>query len=247
MSRWKAAAIHLSISATIGVLLAILIFLVWYPPPFFHAAGGDELIGLLVGVDLCIGPLLTLIVFRSGKPGLKFDLAVIGLAQAIALLYGISVMVQSRPIFLVGVLDRFVLVDANEITDADLAEGREPQFRSRSWTGPRLVATELPTDPKELSDLAFSALAGRDVQNLPKYYRDYDRFGPSLLAKAKPLSQLRKSKPKAIPEIDRWLRESGRDETSVVWLPVTALKSDMVMLIDAKSARPLKAIALDPW
>src|SRR3982751_1527004 len=108
MSRWKAAAIHLSISAAIAVIACALFFVVWYPGTYFHAAGADELVILLVGVDLAIGPLLTLIVFRSGKRGLRFDLTSIAIAQAVALMYGAHVVLQSRPIFLVAALDRFV-------------------------------------------------------------------------------------------------------------------------------------------
>ncbi|HZP67272.1 MAG TPA: TfpX/TfpZ family type IV pilin accessory protein [Rudaea sp.] len=247
MSRWKAAAIHLSISATIGVIVGALLFGVWYPPPYFHAAGADELVLLLVGVDLTLGPLLTLVVFKSGKRGLKFDLAVIGIAQTAALVYGLSVVLVSRPVFLVGVLDRFVLVAANEISDDDLAQGSKPEFRSRSWTGPRLVAAELPTDDKERSELAFSALAGRDAQNLPKYYRDYSEAGKALLAKAKPLDVLRKKRPGDVAELDAWLAGAGRNADSVVWLPVVARKSDLVMLMDAQTAAPLKALPINPW
>ena len=102
MSRWKAAAIHLSISAAIGLVVGALLLLVWYPPPYFHAAGADQLVLLLVGVDLVLGPLLTLILFRSGKKGLKFDLAMIAVLQTTALVYGLSVVLQSRPVFLVS-------------------------------------------------------------------------------------------------------------------------------------------------
>jgi hypothetical protein len=246
MTRCKAAAIHLSISACIGVLVGILLFGVWYPPPYFHAAGADELILLLVGVDLALGPLLTLAIFRSGKRGLKFDLTVIGLVQSAALIYGMFVVLQSRPVFLVGVLDRFVLVSANEIANADLARGNEARFRLRSWTGPELVATEMPTDPKERSDLAFSALSGRDVQNLPRYYRDYDRAGRALLTRAKPLNALRKAHPQEDQLITAWLTQSGRTDASVLWLPLQA-RNDAVMLLDAKTARPLQAFAIDPW
>src|SRR5262249_35748019 len=110
MTRWKAATIHSSISAIIAIAVGALLFGVWYPPPYFHAAGADELVLLLVGVDLAIGPLLTLIVFRPGKWGLKFDLVAIGVLQSAALIYGMSVVLQSRPVFLVGVFDRFNLV-----------------------------------------------------------------------------------------------------------------------------------------
>jgi hypothetical protein len=247
MTRWKAAAIHFAISACIGAIVGILFFGVWYPPPYFHAAGADELILLLVGVDLALGPLLTLIVFRSGKRGLKFDLAFIGLVQSIALIYGMSVVLASRPVFLVGAVDRIVLVAANEITDADLAQGSEALFRLRSWTGPVLVASTLPTDVKERNDLVFSSFYGRDLPNIPKYYRHYEEAGQALLAAAKPLQVLRNEKPQYFREIERWLSKSGRSETSVVWVPLRVRKADLVMLLDAKTAQPLQALAIDPW
>lgn len=247
MSRWKAAAIHLSISILIGAVTTLLLFGLWYPPPFFHAAGADELILLLVGVDLTLGPLLTLIVFRSGKRGLKFDLTIIGLAQSIALIYGMSVVLQSRPVFLVGVLDRFELVSASEIKDTDMEQGREALFRSRSWTGPRLVVAEMPTDLKERDELVSLTLQGKDIQNLPKYYSDYAQAGKSLLAKAKSLESLRSLKPESSQVIARWLADSGRSEASVVWLPLQTPKAGLVMLLDAATAQPLQALEIDPW
>ncbi|MBL0165374.1 MAG: hypothetical protein IPP82_17470 [Xanthomonadales bacterium] len=67
MSRWKAASIHLSISVFVGLLVLALLFLVWYPQPYFNAAGGQALIIFLLGVDIVLGPLLTLVLFKSGK------------------------------------------------------------------------------------------------------------------------------------------------------------------------------------
>jgi len=247
MSRWKAAGLHLSISIFIGIVTAILLFGVWYPPPYYRAAGADELMLLLVGVDLAVGPLLTLIVFRPGKWGLRFDLVAIGLLQTAALIYGMGVVLVSRPVFLVAVPDRFVLVAANEISDADLAQGGEPSFRSRSWTGPRLVAAQLPTDLKERNDLVFSGFAGRDLQNLPKYYCDYGKTASQLLANAQPLESLRKKKPESGPVIAHWLGKTGREAGSVAWLPLSARKNDMVVLIDARDASMLQVLPIDPW
>ena len=85
MSRWKAASIHLSISILVGLLVLALLFLVWYPEPYFEAAGGQHLIVVLLGVDLVLGPLMTLILFKSGKWGMRFDLWMIGIIQSAAL------------------------------------------------------------------------------------------------------------------------------------------------------------------
>lgn len=250
MSRWKAAAIHSLISAVVAVNVGTLLFGVWYPPPYFHASGAGELILLLISVDLCIGPLLTLIVFRRGKPGLKFDLVVIGIVQTIALVYGLSVIVESRPVFLVAVVDRFVLVSANEIFDADLVKGQKARFRTRSWTGPRLVAALVPKDLKERNALTFSATPEHDIQDMPKYYRDFRDGVHTLLVNSKPLPVLRekrKNDPQALARIASGIAATGRAESTLRWVPMQARKSDMTMLIDARTAQPLKAIAVDPW
>lgn len=248
MSRWKASAIHLGISILIGLLVALLLFGVWYPPPYFSAGGADKLVLLLVGIDLSLGPLLTLAVFKSGKWGLKFDLAVIGALQIGALVYGLSIICESRPVFLVGAYDRYNLVAANSIDDADLAQGSKEEFRRLSWTGPVLVGTKRPDSEDERFNLMVSGAVGRDVQVQPKYYVDYKEAVAGLLAHAKSIDELRKK----TTDVGRSLLASAlqslkRDEADLVWLPIVARKSDLAMLIDRKTGEPLEAVALDPW
>lgn len=245
MPRWKAAAIHLSISAAIGLTAAALIFGLWYPPPYSHAAGADELVLLLLGVDVVLGPLLTFAVFKSGKKGMKFDLVVIALLQACAFFYGASVVVRARPAFVVATVDRFVLVSASDLDPVDLAKGK-PGFDRIPWAGPRLVGAELPTDPKEKSDLLFSAVAGKDIEKFPQYYVDYAQITPKLLTRAKPLDALRKAHPEAAPLLDAWLRKHPRTNASVVYLPIRA-RTDVTMLLDSNSGEPLDALPIDPW
>ena len=245
MSRWKAAAIHVSISAAIGAIAAILIFGVWYPSPYSYATGALELVVLLMGVDLVLGPLLTLAVFKSGKKGMRFDLCVIALLQAGAFLYGMSVVVQARPVFVVGAVDRFTLVSANDISANDLAEGKPP-YNRMSWTGPRLVGAELPADKGERNDLLLRGLAGRDLEYMPKYYVDYSAAAIGLLKRSKGLSQLRSAQPAAAEQIDRWLRSHQRDEKDIVWLPILS-KNDTTMLLDRNTGTPLDALPVDPW
>lgn len=248
MSRWKAALIHLCISAAIAAAVSALLLLVWYPPPYFRAGGGGHLLMVLVGVDVTLGPLITLIIFRHGKPGLKFDLVVIGIVQAVALAYGCSVIVRTRPVFLVAAVDRFVLVDANQIAAKDLARAAQPQWRRLSWTGPVLVGSELPTDPKKHNALLFTSLStGKDVQDFPEYYVPYANAAKGLLARAQPIAALRKLHPDRTGYIDDWLRRHRRAPSQVAWVPIQARQGDLTMLLDATNGAPLGAVALDPW
>jgi hypothetical protein len=248
MSRWRAAAIHLSISILIGLLVLALLFLVWYPQPYFHAAGGQQLIIVLLGVDLVLGPLLTLILFKSGKKGMLFDLCMIAAFQISALIYGLVVIAEARPVFIVAVVDRFNLVSAADIDPEDLAKGKKPEFRSLSWTGPRLIGAQVPPPGKERTDLMFkTAPGGKDVQNFPKYYVDYASVSAGLLEHSKPLAELRKRQPDSAPVLDAWLREHAARDEAVTWVPVLARKSSVVMLLDARSGEVLDALPIYPW
>ena len=99
MSRYQAFSYHFLISLAIFFVLAYLVLYHWYPDIFFSIDGGWEGMRIIIGVDLILGPVLTLIVFRAGKPGLKFDLAAIGTLQAVCLTVGTCIVYSERPIF----------------------------------------------------------------------------------------------------------------------------------------------------
>lgn len=247
MSRWKASLIHFSLSLLVAAVAVGLLLGMWYPPPYFQAGGADRLLLLVVGVDVILGPLLTLVVFDTRKPELKRDLSMIVAVQLLALGYGFHVMLQSRPAFLVAAVDRFIVVSANQLEPEDLAQAREPQWRKLSWSGPVLVAAERPDSSNERSDLLFSALAGKDIEQLPRHYVDYTHETPNLLRRAQPLSRLRELNPDKPHDLDAWLKRQQRPEDSIVWLPIVARMSDITMLMDKETGEPLGAIALRPW
>ena len=248
MSRWKAALIHLCISVAIGVTALCLLLFLWYPPPYFEASGGEKLVLLLVGVDLALGPLLTWVVFKSGKKGLKLDLAIIALVQMMALVYGMSVVLRTRPVFVVAAIDRFIIVSADQLEPKDLKAGTQPSFRLRSWTGPRLVAVARPQDRHESSELLWSGLGGKDIELFPKYYVPYAEKAKELLARAQPLDRLRPDDAQSATRVAAWLHAHALKPDQVAWVPLVARRgSDMTMLLDRATGMPLGALAVDPW
>ncbi len=169
MTRWKAAGLHLTISLLVGTIAFCLLYFVYYPQPFFVAAGADVLVLILLGVDIALGPLLTLAVFKSGKWGMKFDLAVIALLQLGALAYGSYVMWTSRPVFIVAAVDRIEMVFANDLEPEDLAKAERPEFRRLPLFGPVYVDVRKAVGNETL-ELVDAAMAGKDIQRHPKYY-----------------------------------------------------------------------------
>ena len=67
-----------------------------------------------------LGPLLTLIVYRAGKPGLRFDLTVIGVVQASCLAVGVWIVHGERPLAIVYVDGSFYSVTAQSFREIDV-------------------------------------------------------------------------------------------------------------------------------
>jgi hypothetical protein len=246
MNRFSASLTHFGISLAIAGLVYVAVRYFWYPGPLFEIAGGLELLLVIICVDVTLGPLITLIIFKPGKWGLKFDLAVIGILQVAALAYGLYSIAESRPVFMTFVKDRFDLVRAGELTDQDL-ERAAPGFGSLSWFGYRMAGARVPKDPKEQLALLDSAIIlGRDIQYHPRYYVPYPEVAAEAARKAAPLDRLRKLNPDRQGEIDA-LVSARRPEQSLGFLPVRAGKRDMSAVVDVKSGAIVALLPHRPW
>lgn len=118
-NRYQAFAVHMVISLVIFFVLLLFITQYWYPGILFDTGNGWKAIAMIVGIDLVLGPLLTLIVFNHNKNSLKFDLWIIALVQTGALVYGTWTIHQTRPIALAYINTSFITIYANN----DIAEG----------------------------------------------------------------------------------------------------------------------------
>lgn len=245
MGRYRAAAIHLGISATIAALVFLTIYFVWYPQQLFDSAGGRDLFLIVLAVDVTIGPLMTFIVFVPGKKGLVFDLWVIGILQASALAFGVWTLSEARPVYIAFVKDRFELVHASQIPDSVLADARMRRYRDLPWTGPKVVGVRFPTDADEKFKIMISGMGGVDIQCYPNYHVPYDAVRKDVVARAEPLAGLaRFNKGLSTAAIAARL---GRAEQDIKYLPLRAGKVDLSVLVDAKSAEIIEIAALKPW
>jgi hypothetical protein len=248
MSRWKASAIHLGISALIVLMLSALLALTWYPPVYAWAAGSLGLIGILAGVDVTLGPLLTLIVWDVKKPSLRFDMAVIVLLQLSGLGYGLYSIYWARPVYMVFATGRFDLVAAADIPPEELAKASREEFKSLSLTGPKIIAARRPTDARERTRLLFSALSGgADLPQIPQYYVPYTEMSAEAVRKAQPLSQLMQRGTEIRDTLTAYLERNKLDSSKVKFLPLRAKQHDQTVLIDNATGEVLGIVNIDPW
>ena len=130
-SRWKAFATHIAVSALLFIFLAGVIYFLWYPGFLFEYDGGLEGIRLIAGVDFLIGPILTLCIYKLGKPGLKFDLVVIALLQIACLSGGMYTVWKTRPVAVVYASGQFRTISYQTYSDYGINPQENAIFSGR--------------------------------------------------------------------------------------------------------------------
>lgn len=252
MSKWRAKllafAIHFAATLLLGACAAALIFLVWFPSPFAQMSGGSKLFLLVVGCDLALGPLISLVIYdpKKSRRALLADYSIIAVVQLAAMVYGIYAVSAARPVYVVFAVDRFEVMSAVEIADEDL-QAAAPPYRSRSLTGPRFVGALEPADVKEQGKVLSMALAGKDISAMPKYYVPYDAVLAKIEAHAQPLNELESRHAEARPLVDAELAKRHLSGDHVRWLPVKHRRGFWTALIDGDTAKPLAYLPLDPY
>jgi hypothetical protein len=237
MNRWKASGIHFLISITVIGLIAAYIIYFWYPPALISMAKADRILFLLGGIDLVVGPLLTLIVYKPKKPSLRFDLTVITMCQIGFLAYGLNFIYQSRPVFMVAVHDRFDMVFANEIDVNDLAKSTLPEAKQLGITSPKLVAAIPPSDNETRMSIAMDALGGgKDIQARPQYYAPYGKIKSLLLGKSFPITVGKTTTPENAALLLSAAKAYNKSPEDVRYVLIVSRRGVAAMLLDARTA-----------
>ena len=241
-NRWQASAIHLAISVLIAASVLLAMLALWYPGPLFRAMGGNGLFFIVIGVDVIIGPLITLVIYRPGKRGLKLDLVTIAFVQLVALGYGVRIVYLAHPAYLVFVKDRFEVAMPASLEPGELAKAKFPQFGTLPWGAPVLAAADFPADPQERSHLVDLALAGYDLQDYPKYWAPYEQRTKEVLAKAQTIERLRTTDAEVAKVVDAYLASSGTKPADVRYLGLRARRAWIAVLVDPRTAEPVKML-----
>jgi hypothetical protein len=233
---------HLSFSFLIALLVIGLVFFIWYPLPLATAVGVTDLFLMLLVIDVILGPLLGLLVYKVGKKTLKFDLSVIILIQIAALCYGVFSIEQGRPAWLVYNVDRFELVRKNDIILENIHQA-QPQFQQVSWTGPQFAAVKLAVSPQQRqNDMFTEALGGISLAQRPERYVELTQATTQIQQRALPLKELEQYNSKT--EVEKTLPKYPQANAFV---PLKANSVDMTVLINKEKGEVVKIVDLRPW
>ena len=232
---------HLSVSFLIALLVIGVVFIVWYPSPLATAVGVTQIFLMMLVIDVIVGPILGLLVYKEGKKSLKFDLTVIILLQLSALFYGIYSIEQGRPAWIVFNVDRFELIRKNEIVDQNVNRA-QPQFQQPSWFKPQFVATEFAKNIQQRNDDMFAeVLSAISIAQRPERYVDFIQAKEQIQQREQKLDLLQQYNNK--PDVEKILAKYPQ---ATAFLPLKASAVDMTVLVDQKS-NVIKIVDLRPW
>lgn len=240
-SKLKAFAIHLCGSAVVIALYLAMVFLVWYPYPYYSIEKVWDVIRVVVSVDVFIGPLLTLVVYRVGKASLRFDMTVIIIVQLAALFWGLSVTYSQRPVFAALVSDNYIvsIVAASEV---DINRIGSPELEVSPWSKPRLVYVDLPYTDQEYSRIGKENLAaGRRFAQYAQFYRPVDQFRQVVVDHAIDIDSRMKQFPQLKQAIETLLGRHGGKIDDYIFISVEGrvaigllmIRQDNLQVVDA--------------
>jgi hypothetical protein len=233
---------HLSISFLIALLVVGLVFFIWYPSPLACAVGVTHIFLMLLVIDVILGPLLGLLVYREGKKTLKFDLSVIIIIQIAALCYGIYSIEQGRPAWLVYNVGHFELVRKNDIILENIDQA-QPQFQHVSWASPEFAVVKLAASAQQRQDDMFTeALGGISLAQRPERYVNFAQAKVQIQQRAKNLEELKHYNNEKIV-MDVLVKYPKAN----AFVPLKANAVDMIVLVNKNTGEVVKIVDLRPW
>ena len=240
--RFKFFLSHLFISCSIALLVAGLVFFIWYPSPLATAVGVTHIFLMLLVIDVILGPLLGLLVYKEGKKTLKADLSIIVILQILALGYGVYSIEGGRPVWVAYNVDRFELVRKNEVI-TDHIEQALPQFQDTPWFKPQYVAVKFATDVNQRNDDMFSEVfGGISIAQKPERYVNINQAKSQLQQRAKSLKELNHYND--VQQVNYIL---SKHPQANAFVPLKANAVDMTVLINKDKGEVVKIVDLRPW
>jgi len=222
---------HLVSSALVISIYFALVRFVWYPEPYFHLEQVFAVVGLVVGVDLVLGPALTFVVFRPGKPSLKFDLSVIVLCQLVALSWGCWITYSQRPLYVAFADEMFSVIPARDIDESTIPDS---SLHSNAWQGPRFVYVDFPRDATTFKKLVDEGIAtGRKAAAHGEFYRPLSEHLTAIQQHGLPIDARIKEHPEIQQYIDRALQRHGGNLHDYWYFPVEGRRVVALLMLSA--------------
>jgi len=245
--RATAFRIHLLASATALALVLGLLYAGWYRWPGWYLTGAVNLAAIMVGVDVVLGPMLTLIVANPRKPRreLRRDIGMIVAIQLLALAYGATTLWRGRPLYYAFSVNMIQLVQATDLDPRQVryADHARLPLAPRWDSLPRWIWAPLPDDPKLRASIEQSAITGGyDVISMPRYFKPWSQGRSALRARLKKVAALRFFSAAQIAVLERRMRRAGLAPDVANSIPLTGRGPPLLAVFDPTTLRLLRVL-----
>lgn len=222
-------------------MLFYIVRYVWYPSYYYTVLNTAHIFMILAGTLFVIGPLLSLIVYKSDRYLFFKDLSVILLLQMSALLLGVKVLYSERPLFLVFSVDRFVIITANSIDQSKTSPFVSMEVLESDE--PLVVAAYLPLGVNV--SVMMDVLNGApDIEFRPELYEPIQYQIEGVKKRGVKIDTVLGVFPRLTDE----LNPVKIDQINAMAYPLVNLKGqDMLILMDVDRLRPIKIVNVAPW
>ena len=240
--RLRAFGFHLLGSALALALILGSLYLGWYRWPGWYLAQATTVALILVGVDVALGPLLTLVIANPKKPrrALARDVSIIILIQLCALVYGAGSLWGGRPLYYAFSVNELQLVQAYELDAHEVAIARESHLAlAPHWYSlPRWIWAPMPADEKEADRILRSAIAGgADVISMPRYYKSWNEGLPELRKQLKKVDDNNFFWPAEKKALKQHLQDAGVATDQANTLPLTGHGRPLLVVFDLQTLK----------
>jgi hypothetical protein len=245
--RFKAFGAHLLCSCTaLGLVLGGL-YAGWYLWPGWYLTGVAAVVAVMAGVDVVLGPLLTLVVASPDKPRrvLARDIGLIGAVQLIALIYGTAQLWHGRPLYYAFSENCMTIVQAYDIDQDALAEARRQKspLLPHFYSLPRWIWAPLPGDAEQADKIVQSAISGGfDVTARPQYYRPWRDGLGELREQLKPVDDIKFFSLKEKNLLKERMKAAGFSPEKATGIAFTGRSRPLLAVVDPSNSRILALI-----
>ena len=241
----SAFSIHLAISLVIFLIILYFILVHWYPHPLFKTDGGWQGIRLIASVDIVLGPLLTLIVFRKNKPHLKLDMSIIATIQFCALASGIWIVYGEHPVLITYDEDRLRPIPAYQVLEAGISLDSIDKYGPNI---PPIAFVDLPNESWARAELfRKSRLESRPIYLNGNLYRTIDKNNiDRIRAHAIDLPKYVANRPKDREIYEQFAKENADELQNYIFLELDSRFKWFIAVFNVKTYRLVDTIDILP-
>lgn len=230
-TRVGAFSVHLLISIAIFAVLMYLIYFHWYSGPYFRFDGGWRGTLIMIGVDLVLGPTLTLIVFdpRKSAAKIRLDLTIIGLIQLSALAWGFHAVESQRPVAVSFFNGGLHPVTAQVVRD----QGIDPkELEDLHPQSPPLVYIEIPKNETGIERMNEMAERGYRPLNQVALFRSLASHMDDVARQQPPIDRILRVNEAFRAEFEAFKTAHGEDRERYVYATFNGRYGAVLFVLD---------------